>query len=78
VLDENGPMECKLISVEVMGRDVSIVSEHASSVNPVLRSIINADNKVDATKDTVRFTLKPHKVFLFDKNDETRIYFEEK
>ena len=74
-LDDNGPMSCKLISVEVMGRDVSIVSENAASHNPVVRSIINADNKVDVTKETVRYTLKPHKVFLFNKETEERIYF---
>ena len=77
-LDDNGPMSCKLVSVEVMGRDVSIVSENAASQNPVVRSIINADNKVDVTKETVRYTLKPHKVFLFNKETEERIYFEVK
>ena len=74
-LDDNGPMSCKLVSVEVMGRDVSIVSENAASQNPVVRSIINADNKVDVTKEIVRYTLKPHKVFLFNKETEERIYF---
>ena len=77
VLDDNGPMVCGLNSVEVMGRDVSVVSTHASSLNPVVRSIINADNKV-ADGDTVRYSLKSHKVFLFSKEDESRIYFEVK
>ncbi|MBQ6715816.1 MAG: ABC transporter ATP-binding protein [Clostridia bacterium] len=75
VLDENGPFKCKLSNVEVMGRDVSIVSTHPSSLNPIIRSIINADNKVDAAKAEVRYTLKPHKVFLFDKETENRIRF---
>ena len=78
VLDENGPMHCSLSSVEVMGRDVSIVCENAASVNPVVRAIINADNKVDMSKDTVSYSLKPHKVFIFDKETENRIYMEEK
>ena len=77
-LDENGPMHCKLSSVEVMGRDVSVVSENAASLNPVVRSIINADNKVDVTNSTVSYTLKPHKVFLFHKETEERIFFEVK
>ena len=77
VLDDNGPMVCGLNSVEVMGRDVSVVSTHASSINPVVRSIINADNKV-SDGDTVRYSLKSHKVFLFSKEDESRIYFEVK
>ena len=75
VLDENGPLSCKLSSVEVMGRDVSIVSENAASLNPVVRSIINADNKIDASKEYVRYTLKAHKVFIFNKENEERIYF---
>ena len=76
--DENGPLVCQLSSVEVMGRDVSIVSKHPASVNPAVRSIINSDNKIDESSGTVAFSLKPHKVFVFDKNDETRIRFEVK
>lgn len=76
VLDENGALSCALSNVEVMGRDVSIVSRHAASLNPVIRSIINADNKVDVTAQSVRFSLKPHKVFLFDAETEERIRFE--
>ena len=75
VLDENGPMTCKLTSLEVMGRDVSIVSENAASQNPVVRSIINADNKVDVTAENVKYSLKAHKVFIFNKETEERIYF---
>ena len=75
VLDENGPLTCKLSSVEVMGRDVSIVSENAASQNPVIRSIINADNKVDVTAENVKYSLKAHKVFVFNKETEERIYF---
>ena len=74
-LDENGALECKLSNVEVMGRDVSIVSTHANSLNPVIRSIIDADNKVDITAETVRYTIKPHKLFVFNKETEERIYF---
>ncbi len=77
-LDENGAFHCKLSNVEVMGRDVSIVSTNPASCNPVIRSIINADNKMDITADAVRYTLKPHKVFLFDKATEERIPYEVK
>ena len=77
-LDPNGPMHCALSSVEVMGRDSSVVSTHPSSVNPVVRSIINSDNKVDRNSETVSFSLKSHKVFLFNKENEERIYFEVK
>jgi multiple sugar transport system ATP-binding protein len=77
-LDEKGPFSCKLSNVEVMGRDVSIVSTNPASVNPVIRSIINADNKVDLSAETVRYSLKPHKVFLFNKETEERIRCEVK
>ena len=75
ILDEEGPLSCELTNVEVMGRDVSIVSKHEASLNPVVRSIIDADYRVGGV-NTVRFTLKPHKVFLFNYDDETRIRFE--
>jgi multiple sugar transport system ATP-binding protein len=61
-----------------MGRDVSIVSTNAASCNPVIRSIINADNKLDFASETVRYSLKPHKVFLFNKQTEERIRCEVK
>ena len=78
ILDENGPFRCGLNNVEVMGRDVSIVSTNEASVNPVIRAIIDADNKVDTTKDTVRYSIKPNKLFVFKKDTEERIYFEVK
>ena len=78
IVDANGAFECDLSNVEVMGRDVSIVSRHASSQNPVIRSIVDADNKLPEGATKVRFSLKPHKVFLFNKDSEERVYFEVK
>ena len=75
-LDENGAFECNLSNVEVMGRDVSVVSKHDASLNPVVRSIISSDAKIDVTAQTIRYSLKPHKVFVFDKETEERLYFE--
>ena len=77
ILDPAGMLSCKLSNIEVMGRDVSVVSTHEASLNPTVRSIIDADNKVIGT-DTVRYNLKPHKVFLFSSEDESRIRFEVK
>ena len=76
--DANGAFECNLSNIEVMGRDVSIVSTHEDSQNPVIRSIVDADNKIEEGATTVRFSLKPHKVFLFNKDSEERVYFEVK
>ena len=77
-LDDNGPLHCQLSNVEVMGRDVSVVSTHPASVNPMIRSIIDADNKVDLSKATVSYRVKPHKFFLFNKETEERIRYEVK
>ena len=78
LLDGNGPLKCSLTNVEVMGRDVSIVSTHDASMNPSVRSIINADNKFDVSSEYIRYTIKPHKIFIFNKETEERIYFEVK
>ena len=78
VLDDNGPLKCKPSNVEVMGRDVSIVSTHDASLNPLVRSIVNADNKIDIGSEYVRYAVKPHKIFIFNKETEERIYFEVK
>ncbi|MBQ7780213.1 MAG: ABC transporter ATP-binding protein [Clostridia bacterium] len=73
-IDPNGPFVCNLQNVEIMGRDVSVVSTNEASLNPVIRSIVNSDNKIEMG-ETVTFSLKSHKVFLFSKEDESRIYF---
>ena len=77
-LDDNGPLHCQLSNVEVMGRDVSVVSTNPASINPLVRSIINADNKVDLSAQEVRYRVKPHKFFLFHKETEERIRYEVK
>lgn len=76
ILQEDGPFSCKLNRVEVMGRDVSVVSTNEASLNPTIRSIISTENTVDTEKESVRFSLIPRKVFLFDKETEERIYSE--
>lgn len=76
ILSENGSFTCRLSRPEVMGRDVSIVSTHPASQNPVIRSIVDAESCEHLSGDTVRFALKPRKVFLFDKTTGQRIPFE--
>ena len=75
VLDEQGPLACTLNGVEVMGRDILVVCRHPDCENAVIRAIISAENTVPAG-GTVRFALKPRKVFLFDADTERRIPFE--
>ena len=76
--DANGALTCKLNNVEVMGRDVSVVSANSASLNPVIRSIVDADYKIDKNSDSISFSLKAHKVFIFDTETEERIRFEVK
>ena len=58
-----------------MGRDVTLVSTHEFIIGSGIRSIIDADVKIDVAKSTVRFRLKPHKVLLFSTDTEKRIPF---
>ncbi len=76
ILKEDGPFACQLNRVEVMGRDVSIVSTHSACAGQTVRSIINAENRVDTGSSEVRFALKPNKVFLFHRDTEERILFD--
>ena len=73
---EDGAFTCNLSSVEVMGRDVSVVSTNAASLNPSIRSIVDADYKISSASEIVKYRLKPHKVFLFNAENEERIHFE--
>lgn len=76
LLKEDGAFVCKRKGIEVMGRDISVVSTNEASLNSTIRSIISSENKVDTGSAAARFDLRPKKVFLFDKETEERIYFE--
>ncbi len=73
-----GKFKAKLSNIEVMGRDVSVVCTHEAAQSPIIRAIVDSDSNIDPKKETVSFTLKPHKVFVFDKETEERLYFEVK
>ena len=75
ILDPNGPLTLNLSGVEVMGRDITVISKHDFCENVQIRSIISAENTVDTSSATVRFSLKPYKVHLFDAETEERLYF---
>ncbi len=76
-VDPKGPLSCRLRAVEVMGRDVSVVCEHEALTGaPTIRSIIDADEQPDdemRRSGVVRFSLKPHKVLLFDAETGERL-----
>ena len=74
IYDENGKFTLDLDHIEVMGRDKSVVSTHAESTKPTVRSIIDSDVKLPADAKQLTFNLKPNKVHLFNAETEERIY----
>ena len=75
ILDKAGKLTGKVSGIDVMGRDVSIVSTNDNSINPVVRSIIAAEEMGNISGDTVKFNLKESKVFIFNKETEARVHF---
>ena len=47
--------------------------QHPDCENTLIRAIAGSENGVNTASETVRFALKPGKVFLFDKNNGERI-----
>ena len=41
-----------------MGRDVSVVLSHESSVKPIIRAIISSDSKIDMSAEKINFNIK--------------------
>ena len=56
-----------------MGRDTSVVASHPDCEAVNIRAIISSENLIDESKESVRFDLKPNKVYLFDIATEERI-----
>ncbi len=71
---ENGALSLELERIEVMGRDISVISHHSCCENVDIRSIISSDNVIDTRKEKVKFDLNPKKVFIFDEKTEERLY----
>lgn len=68
----SGVLSLKKEYVEVMGRDKTIVSTHECSTKPVVRTIIDSEVKI-SSEQVLRFDVKPNKIFLFNKESETRL-----
>ncbi|MCQ2565712.1 MAG: ABC transporter ATP-binding protein [Clostridia bacterium] len=71
--DPTGPLKMKLLNIETMGRDTSVVCKDEAQTGDSLRFIIASDAKIDRKSKTVNFNVKPYKAFLFDKETEERI-----
>ena len=74
VVTELGKFTCNLERVEVMGRDISIVSNHPNSQNENIRSIVGSENIKGLGGVSVKFDLKPTKVHVFRKETGERLY----
>jgi multiple sugar transport system ATP-binding protein len=71
--DEEGPFTCQMDRVEVMGRDVSVVSTHLQMTGRCIRSIVSSEKRFTPGQQTVRFRLKPFKVYVFDRESGVRL-----
>ena len=74
IVDDEGKLNCELKGINIMGRDITVLSSNGASKN-VIRSIVSAETSIDSGSKQVRFNLKPHKTYIFDKDPEERIRF---
>lgn len=72
--DKEGAFSCRFGSIEIMGRDTSIVAYNDNFEGDHLRAVVPSDNKFSTENGMVRFSLKPSKVHIFNATDEARIY----
>ena len=74
IYDNNGTLECNLKRIEVLGRDISVISNNDACEGEI-RSLISSDTTVEMSSK-ITFSIKPNKIFLFDKQTEKRIYLQ--
>lgn len=74
---DDGKFKCTLERVEKLGRDTSVICEHAGMQGEYVRMIVPSETNIDSKSTTVSFDIKPNKLFLFDVEKEERIPFEE-
>ena len=73
LVEDDGLLHCGLSSVEVQGRDTSIVATHPAAEGESFRAIVIAEYAPDAKADRVNLNVKPGKVYLFDVESEERL-----
>ena len=70
LLDENGPLTCKLRRIQVQGRDTSVVCEHDAMCGEEIRAIVDAEQMSQLGGETVSFSLRGFKTYIFSKETE--------
>jgi multiple sugar transport system ATP-binding protein len=69
--NKKGVFTCELERVEVMGREKSVICKCSECESPVVRAIVeDFENKGE---ETVTFSFKKGKVFLFNRETERRL-----
>ena len=73
---KSGTLTLRFRSVEVMGRDVSILSDSAYSTSGVVRAIVGSDDLGEANSESIKFAIKTTKAYIFDKKTQERLYIQ--
>ncbi len=76
IINPQGELTCHIRNLEIMGRDISIVSMHDAAETPIIRSIVDADNITERHVGDIKFSIKPNKIFIFNKETEERLNVE--
>ena len=66
-------MHLRFKALEIMGRDMSIVSESAHSKAPVVRAIVSSSSDASPKDGIISFDIRPDKLYVFEKETEERI-----
>ena len=69
----DGVLTTNVKAIEVMGKDITILSSHPNSLNETIRTIIDSNDRIVSSGE-IKFNLKKNKVVLFDYDTEERIY----
>ncbi len=75
--DQNGTFRAGLKSVEVMGRDTSLVFFHEGQESEMLRAIVSSRSNINTGDRFIPLSVLPDKIHIFDKITGLRIPFKE-
>ena len=73
--DPAGPLRCRLLRREVMGRDASVIFSHPAAESDPVRAILDSGDVIDTASPELRLSLRPRKVHLFDPETGERLPF---
>jgi multiple sugar transport system ATP-binding protein len=73
VYSDNGVLPVKRNFVETIGRDISLVASHSKAITESYRIVLSDEDQSNIGSEEVRFNLKKHKTFIFDKEDGRRL-----